>query len=156
MRHEPSVFFEDIAVGEEYWGTEQVADSEEMVAFAERFDPWPMHTDAAAGAATPFGGLIGSGGYTIGLWYRSGHGVWNVPGRRWAFLGGFDWHVQFKEPLRPGDRVRLRVVFTEKRLSSKPGRGIAKATTDLVDGHDKSVLSIEVAALFGTSPQGHQ
>lgn len=153
MSDQPTVFFEDIEVGTEYWGTEEVADVAEMVAYAERFDPWPMHTDADAGAATPYGGLIGSGGYTIGLWYRSGHGIWNQPNRAWAFLGGFDWHVQFVKPLRPQDRVRLRVVFTDKRPSAKPGRGIAQADTHLVDTDNEPVLSIKVAGLFATRPQ---
>lgn len=152
MGEQPSVFFEDIVLGAEYWGTDQVADVDEMVSYAERFDPWPMHTDTRAGAATPYGGLIASGGYTIGLWYRSGHGIWNRPGSRWAFLGGFDWHVQFKMPLRPGDRVRLRVVFTDKHLSSRGGRGTTRLTSDLMNEDDETVLAIEVAALVASKP----
>ncbi len=38
-----------------------------MLAYARNFDPWPMHTDEAAAAQTPFGELIASGGYTISL-----------------------------------------------------------------------------------------
>lgn len=148
----PSVFWEDVELGRELLGAEQIADHDEMVAFAERFDPWPMHLSDEGGAASPFGGLIASGGYTIGLWYRSGHGIWHRPGAVWAFQGVFDWHVRFVQPLRPGDRVRLAMTFTNKRLTSKPGRGIAEAESHLVDGEGEPVLGLDVKAMFGTRP----
>ena len=147
---QPSLFYEDVDVGQEYWGSHEVADRDEMVAYGRQFDPWPMHVSEAAGQATPFGGLIASGGYTIGLWYRSGHAIWNRPGSVWAFQGGFDWHVQFLRPVRPGDRVRLRVVVTEKRLTSKPGRGIVRSDADLVDSEGASVLRIDVHGMVAT------
>ena len=146
----PDVFYEDIEVGHEYWGSEEIADRDEMVAYGERFDPWPMHVSEEAGRATPFGGLIASGGYSIGLWYRSGHAILNQPGKVWAFQGGFDWHVRFVEPVRPGDRLRLRLVVTEKRLTSKPGRGIVRSESDLVGSDGESVLSIDVHAMVAT------
>lgn len=146
----PSVFWEDIETGQEYWGSQELAEHDEMVAYGNQFDPWPMHVSEAAGRATPYGGLIASGGYTISLWYRSGHSIWNRPGEVWAFQGGFDWHVRFLQPLRPGDQVRLRVVFTEKRLTSKPGRGIARADSALVDADGEPVLSIDVHGMFAT------
>ena len=148
----PDFFYEDIEVGHEYWGSEEIADRDEMVAYGKRFDPWPMHVSEEAGRATPFGGLIASGGYSIGLWYRSGHAILNQPGKVWAFQGGFDWHVRFVKPVRPGDRVRLRLVVTEKRLTSKPGRGIVRSDSDLVDSDGESVLSIDVHAMVATRP----
>lgn len=146
----PDLFYEDVAVGQEFWGSEEIADRDEMVAYGRQFDPWPMHVSEEAGRATPFGGLIASGGYTIGLWYRSGHGIWNRPGNVWAFQGGFDWHVRFVKPLRPDGRVCLRVVVTEKRLTSKPGRGIVRCDSDLVDSDGDAVLSIDVHGMVAT------
>ena len=75
-----------------------------------------MHADPDIGDASPLGGLVASGGYTISLHYLSGHPILNALGAEWAFLGGFDWYVQFPKPLRPGEHVRTRFVIEEKRL----------------------------------------
>lgn len=147
-----ATYFEDIEIGRPYWGTELVVDEREMLAYGQQFDPWPMHADPDVGDASPLGGLVASGGYTISLWYLSGHGYLNAPGHEWAFLGGFDWHVQFPKPLRPGDRVRTRSVTTEKRLTSKPGRGILTSQADLVDQDEDPVLRVLVKAMLATRP----
>jgi len=147
-----TVYYEDIELGRPYWGTELVADESELLDYGRRFDPWPMHSDPNVGDASPLGGLVASGGYTISLHYLSTHGIINAPGAEWAFLGGFDWHVQFPKPLRPGDRVRVRFVVEDKRLSSKPGRGIVTAQADLVDRQDDPILRIRVAFMLGTTP----
>ncbi len=146
------VYLEDLEVGRPYIGAELVADEREMVEYGRRFDPWPMHVDPDIGDESPFGGLVASGGYTISLWYQSGHSFWQAPGNEWAFLGGFDWHVRFPRPLRPGDSVRTRTVITEKRLSSKPGRGIGTSEVDLIDHEDDPVLRVTTAWLIATRP----
>ena len=151
-----TVYFEDIEVGRTYWGSELVADEEELIAYGRRFDPWPMHTDPYIGDASPLGGLVASGGYTISLHYLSVHAILNAPGAEWAFLGGFDWHVQFPKPLLPGEHVRVRLVVVEKRRSSKPGRGIVTAEVDLVDRRDDPVLRIRVAFMMATTPTSSQ
>ena len=147
-----TVYFEDVEVGNPYWGTELVVDEQEMLAYGQRFDPWPMHADPEAAAESPFGGLVASGGYTISLWYLSAHGFMTAPGSEWAFLGGLDWNAQFPKPLRPGTRVRTRLVVSEKRLSSKPGRGIVTHQADLVDQQEEPVLAVRVVCMLATRP----
>jgi acyl dehydratase len=144
------IFFEDIVVGSEMWGPDVVADEAEMLDYGHRFDPWPMHVDPSS-TDNPFGGLIASGGYTIGLWYRSGHGIWNRPDHRWAFLGGFDWTVRFLAPVRGGDVLHLWVRITDARKSSTPGRGILTAATELRRrSDDLPVLGIDAVVMVGT------
>ena len=147
-----TVYYEDVEVGRPYWGSELVADEQELLAYGQRFDPWPMHADPDVGDASPLGGLVASGGYTISLWYLSAHAFLNAPGNEWAFLGGFDWHVQFPKPLWPGDRVRVRTVTTDKRLSSKPSRGILTQQSDLIDQHNEPVLRVQSAFMMATRP----
>lgn len=147
-----AAYFEDLVVGHPYFGSELIADQQEMLEYGRRFDPWPMHADPDIGDASPLGGLVASGGYTISLWYLSAHSYLRAPGREWMFLGGFDWHVKFAQPLRPGDRVRVRSVVTEKRLSSKPGRGTVNTQTDLIDHQDEPVLLVSAAIMMATRP----
>ena len=40
----------------ELGGSEEVADGVEMVEYARKYDPWPMHVDEDAAAEGPFGG----------------------------------------------------------------------------------------------------
>ena len=151
MGDEPTLsYFEDLEMGMELWGSEEVADRDEMVEYARRYDPWPIHIDALTAAEGPFAGLIASGGYTISLWYRSGHGIEHRPDWTAAFLGGFDWHVKFPRPLRPGVAVRARSVITEMRRSSKPGAGVVAHNSDLLGPDGDSFINVDVVFLIAT------
>jgi acyl dehydratase len=121
-----------------------------MLAYNRAYDPWPFHVDAEAASKSPFGGLIASGGYTISLMYRLFHEFANQPDRKWAFLGGFDWQVKFPEPVLAGDRLHERITIIEKRPSSKPGRGITKVRTEVINDRKGVVLSIDAIVLLAT------
>jgi acyl dehydratase len=149
LRSSPVRYFEDIEVGAELWSPEVVADRDALVEYGRTYDPWPFHHDEEAAAATPFGGVIASGGYTISLMYQTGHLIDTEPV---AFLGGIDWHVKFVAPLRPGDRVRQRNVVLEKRPSSKPERGVVRSQIDLLNQDDLLVLGIEAVWLVAARP----
>ena len=106
-----TMYFEDLNVGDSWTSAEHRVDHEEMLAYNRTNDPWPIHIDPAEAARSPFGRLIASGGYTISLMYRLSHQIVNQPDRAWAFLGGFDWHVKFVEPVRSGDRLHERITI---------------------------------------------
>jgi acyl dehydratase len=147
-------YFEDLSVGDNWTSSEHTVDHEEMLAYGRANDPWPFHADPKAAARSPYGGLIASGGYTITLMYRLGHEIINQPNRRWAFLGGFDWHLKFAQPVRAGDRLRERITILEMRASSKPGRGIFKNLIELINDRGSVVLSIESIAMMATRSIG--
>jgi acyl dehydratase len=145
------VYFEDLVDGRTYWGTECVADKEEMLEYARKNDPWPFHADEEAAKKYGFGGIIASGGYTITLAYRSLTGLYNAPETTWAFLGGLAWpNFKFHLPLRPGDRLRARMTIQSKRKSSKPGRGVVTALMEMLNQDGTAVLSHEVIFLIAT------
>jgi acyl dehydratase len=146
------VYFDELVEGSVYWSDEVVVDKDEMIAYAQRNDPWPFHVDEEAAKKMPFGGLVASGGYAISLWYRLGHTVYDTPDTRWAFLGGFDWHVSFLKPIRAGDRLRYKTVIASKRPSSKTGRGIVNSVSGLVNQAGEDVFRVEVAWMIATRP----
>jgi acyl dehydratase len=147
------IYFEDLNVGDSWAAPELTVDADEMLAYARANDPWPIHIDPEAAAKTPFGGLIASGGYTITLMYRLFHEIANRPDRRWVFLGGFDWHLKFPEPVRSGDRLHARITILDKPASTKPGRGIIKSRTEVINDRGAVALSLEVASMLATRPQ---
>lgn len=63
-------YFENLTVGETFdLGSETVTE-DEMVSFAERYDPQPIHTDSDAAAKSMFGGIVASGWYTVAVSMR--------------------------------------------------------------------------------------
>jgi len=134
-------YFEDYEVGAVYeYGYASVS-ADEIVAFAERFDPQAMHVDADYAARGPFGGLIASGWHTAGVFMRlyADHYLSRV-----ASLAspGID-EVRWPAPLRPGDRVRMRTTIVSARRSrSKPDRGLVHTRGELFNADDRPVLSL--------------
>jgi acyl dehydratase len=108
------LYFEDFPPGEvvEYGGAEVSA--AEIIAFAREFDPQPYHTDEQAGRAMT-GGLIASGWHTSALLLRMNCDAFLA---RTAILeeGGIE-EVQWRKPVRPGDRLHVRRHTLAKRPS---------------------------------------
>ena len=115
------LYLEDFQAGEtvEYGGVDVSAD--EIVAFAREFDPQPFHTDEeAARAAT--GGLIASGWHTCALLLRMNCEEFLM---RAAIVGeaGIE-QVQWRRPVRPGDRLHVRRRTLATRVAeSRTGEG---------------------------------
>jgi acyl dehydratase len=149
-----NVFFEDLEVGSVYPGAECLCDKDEMLEYGQRNDPWPFHVDEAAAAKSPFGTLIASGGYVITLWYRSLIGIYNTPSSTWAFLGGLDWKVKFRAPVRAADTLWVRVTVKDKRLWIKPGQGMVTLFNELLNQRSEVVCTVEVMVLMATRPDG--
>jgi acyl dehydratase len=146
-------YFEDLIVGEELWGIEEVAVKKDMIEYAARYDPWPMHVDEGAARQGPFGGLTASSGYSIGLLNSSANrGIWNHPDSPVAVIAGIDMRLRYPNPMRPGDRVRSSLVIASKRLSSRPGRGVVEGTMELVNQDGHIIIAGEMVWLIATRP----
>src|SRR6185436_14499401 len=147
-----NVYFEDLEVGSVHLGAECLCDKDEMLEYGRRNDPWPFHVDETAAARSPFGGIIASGGYVITLWYRSLIEIYNTPNSTWALLGGLDWKVKFRVPVRPADTLRVRVTVKDKRLWIKPGQGMVTLFNDLMNQRCDVVCTVEAIVLMSTRP----
>ena len=145
-----SVYFEDLDIGSVHLGRECVCDRDEMLQFARRNDPWPFHIDEAAAARSPYGAVVASGGYIITLWYRSLIEIYNTPERTWAFLGGLDWKVRFRAPVRAADTLRARVTVKDKRPWIKRDQGAVTLFNELLNQRSEVVCTVEVTALLAT------
>jgi acyl dehydratase len=117
------LFFEDFYVGRQF-ATEPVTLSEdEIIAFAQKYDPQPIHVDPAVATTSVYGGLIASGFQTIavaaGQWLRTGQQVGTG-------LGGPGLRdIRWLAPVRPGDVLHTTLEVIGARISrSKPDRGI--------------------------------
>ena len=144
-------YFEDYVPGGVYeYGSLDVTEVE-MIQFARRFDPQPIHTDPHLAARGPFVGLIASGLHTISavMSLFVTHYLTHV-----ASLAspGVD-EVRFPIPVRPGDRLRVRVETLDSRLSrSKPDRGIVRSRIEGLNQNGEVVLSLIAINIIGRRP----
>lgn len=135
-------FFEDFRTGEvmEY-GNYEITE-QELVEFARRYDPQPFHIDKAAAEKSMFGGLIASGWMTGSVVMRMLVDNFIPVG---AGLGspGLD-ELRWLKPVRPGDRLRVRVTIGETRRSrSKPDRGSVLVLQEALNQHDEVVMTVK-------------
>jgi acyl dehydratase len=134
-------YFEDYVTGAVYeYGYAGVTEAE-IIAFAERFDPQPIHVDVQFASSGPFGGLIASGWHTSSIAMRL---IVDHYLSRVASLAspGID-ELRWPTPVRPGDTLRLRTTIVETRQSrSKPDRGLVRTRAELLNQHDQTALSL--------------
>jgi acyl dehydratase len=133
------LFFEDIEIGKTVRVGSYRVEADDILSYARRWDPLPVHTDEAAAQRTQFGGLTASGSHTVAIRTLLMH---RVPIQEAVIAaGGWD-EIRFHKPVRPGDELSLEVTWEGKRQStSKPDRGIVTAAMKLFNQHDEVVLT---------------
>lgn len=147
-------YFEDIEVGATAsFGAYRVV-REEVIAFAEKFDPQPFHLSDEAAAQTHFKRLSASGWHTAAM--TMSMVVENLKANRQAGLGspGID-ELKWLKPVYPGDTLRCETVILEKRVSaSRPEMGIFKSRMTVFNQDDVAVMTFVSNGLVATRPIG--
>jgi acyl dehydratase len=122
-------------------------DEADVVAFALRYDPQPIHVDTGAAVAGPFGGLIASGWHTASLVMRILVEHYLARGAAVASPGVDE--LRWLQPVRPGDLLRVRVTVLEARRSrSKPDRGLVRTRIEAINQDGAVVMSMIAMNLF--------
>lgn len=134
-----TTYFEDLAVGDTFDAGSYTLEKDEIIAFAEQFDPQPFHVDEEAAKESMFGELVASGLHTLCL--ASKLAVENVFDEI-ANLGGRGMDaLQFSRPVKPGDTLSVEVEVMERSESRHPDRGYTTLETRVDNQHDDEVLS---------------
>jgi acyl dehydratase len=135
------MYLEDLPVGTRWNAGEFTMTAEEALEFACRYDPQPMHIDAAAAARGRFGELIASGWHTAALVMRN-LALARLFGDTEVLGLGVD-QLQWPKPVRFGDVMRVDVeVVGSTPSKSKPEFGIVKLKTIAYNQRDEVVLSM--------------
>lgn len=151
VRTRPGRYFEDYPVGAVYAGGPITVSEAEIVDFARRYDPQPMHIDRAAAEAGPFGGLIASGWHTGSLMMQllATHFV-PTPGNLPS--PGLD-ALRWLRPVRPGDSLSLRAtVESARRSRSKPDQGVVVSLVEVLNQDGDVVMSLKPVSLIRCRP----
>lgn len=139
--------FADFHVGQIIEAGPHEVTTDEVLAFASRYDPQWFHTDPEAAVGSRFGGLIASGWHTCGIAMRMvvdaalrGSESFASPGLQ---------YVKWPHPVRPGDALRLRVEVLEARTSTRqPTTGVLRWRWQLFNQDAVLVLDLEAASFF--------
>lgn len=133
------MFFDDLPVGYRFETDAQALPLEAITDFARQWDPQPFHIDAAAAAASPYGGIIASGFHTLltSFMQTLGADIWNE-----ASMGSPGMtDIQWLRPVRPGDRLRtLAEVVASVPSTSRPDRGRTTIAYEVLNQSDEVVM----------------
>ena len=147
-------YWEDFHEGDEAVHGSHAITADEIVAFAREFDPQPFHTDPAAAADGPFGGLIASGWHTVALYMgmfvrgvlldSASMGSPGVEELRWLV------------PVRPGDVLTGRSRIVQTWPSERdPGRGTVVGEHELVNQRGEVVMRMRARGHIARRPATH-
>ncbi len=141
-------WFEDFRPGEDIPLGSRSVSRDEIVAFAAKWDPQPMHLDDDAGDASLLHGLSASGWHTASLLMRlfcdnllAGSSSLGSP--------GVD-HLEWKAPVRPGDTLTADLIVGDTRVSaSRPRVGLVRGRFVVRNQRDETVMIMDSTLMMG-------
>lgn len=151
-------WFEDITIDEAFpLGSHHFTEAE-IIRFGQLYDPQYFHVDPEAAKHSHFGGLVASGWHTVAVGHRKMVDALFAEEERLRGLGeepgvsgpspGVN-RMDFKAPVRPGDRIDYTLVVTGKRPSNSiPGWGLLFNT---LEAHNQRGELVYHAELVGFS-----
>lgn len=144
-------YFEDIEVGQRREVGRFELSRDEIISFAELYDPQPYHTDPDAAADSAFGELVASGWQTLCSTTRFAVEEFR---RQVVTMGGLGIdNLQWTTPVRPGDEITVYDEVVEKRLSeSKSDRGLMRERITGINQSGEQVIRYEVVTLVRRDP----
>jgi acyl dehydratase len=150
----PRKLFEDLEVGARFGGERYVVPEAEMIAFARKWDPRPIHVDDEAARAAGFGRAIASGAYTTAVFTLLAMRSRQADGEH-AVIAGLGARMALPRPVRGGDELEYRAEITDKRTSrSRPDAGIVTTRARLYNQHDEVVYESTTATLVARREPG--
>ena len=144
-------YAEDFEVGEKFDLGRYHVTREEIVDFAQKYDPFPFHVDEEFASKTVFGGIISSGWLTSLVWLRLMHKnfleyetVLGSPGHE---------EVKWPTPVRPDDQLEGTLEVLEQRVSSsRPDLGFVRYRATLTNQNDETVFATTSTMIIKQRP----
>ncbi|QDP20150.1 MaoC family dehydratase [Sphingomonas xanthus] len=146
------IYFEDIEVGATTLFGHYDVTREEVIEFAQKYDPQPFHLSDEAAARTHFGRIAASGWHTTAM--TMAVIARHVVATEQAGLGspGID-ELRWLKPVYPGDRLTVTGTIVEKTPSrSKPNIGSFRTETTVTNQHGEPVMRYTSIVLMLRKP----
>ena len=150
------IYWDDLTVGAETeFGSYHVT-REEVLEFAQKYDPQPFHLSDEAAAKTHFGRIAASGWHTCAM--TMAVIARRVVANEQAGLGspGID-ELRWLRPVYPGDTITVRGKIIEKAPSrSKPEIGSYRAQTSVTNQDGVEVMRFISIVLMRRRPDADE
>ena len=138
---------EDFSIGQKICTNPITMSKENIIAFANLYDPQDFHLDDERAKHTSVGTLIASGWHTACTAMRLV--VTNFPKIKGGMLGRSVEKMEWPIAVYPGDTVKLTIEVIDLRPSnSKPDRGVMRTRNILRNQNDEVVLSMETVIIL--------
>ncbi len=146
-------FFDDLTVGHVWETAARTITETDVVVFATwSGDMHPLHTNEEYAKKTQFGTRIFHGPGALAIAFGLEIGIGWKEGSAIAFLGIRDWNN--RKPVLIGDTIRVREEVVElKPSSSKPDRGVATTSVQILNQHDEVVQEGTWLVLLSKRPE---
>jgi acyl dehydratase len=139
-------YFDDIKAGDTFESETFDVPGNEIIEFAERFDPQKFHLHPQTAERSIFKGLVASGWHTAAITMRLFVRTLNFA--EGAIGLGVD-ELRWPAAVRPNDVLRVKVEIVETRLSnSKPGFGVIRLRNVTTNQRGEVVQSMYAHALI--------
>ena len=141
------MFFDDLPVGTTFETKAKTLPLDDILEFAQKWDPQPFHIDEKAAKQSPYGGIIASGFHTILVAFvlTLEADIWNE-----ASMGspGMD-ELRWLKPVRPGDVLRTKAeVIASTPSTSRPGQGRTQIAYQVLNQDDDVVASYKATHIL--------
>ena len=145
------LYLDDLTVGQRFISQSYDMRLEEILQFAEQYDPQSFHTDAAAAEQHQiFKGLAASGWHTSAVCMR----LWTECMPIANGLVGTDSHVRWLKPTRAGDQIHVEVEITQiRRSKSKPHQAIVSYHTQAINQHAEVLMTSDTNIVVFSRPE---
>jgi acyl dehydratase len=144
-------YFEDIRIGDTVTLGSHLFTAEEIIRFAQAYDPQPFHSNPEAARRSHFGALCASGWHTVAIWMRlmveymrreaeAAEREGRVVGR-FGPSPGFR-QLKWMRPVYAGEAIRFQFTVHAKRpLRSYPHWGLLQTRNEGFNAAGEQVLS---------------
>lgn len=128
------VWIGEFEIGDFYTSDTYEVTEEEIIEFAEKYDPQYFHTDPEKAKDSFFDGLASSGWMTAAISMKL-----QVDSHPFGFdLIGIEVDLEWPSPTRVGDVLQIKTEIKDLKMSrSKPNQGIIKIETVTKNQHDE-------------------
>lgn len=142
-------YFEELSIEQsDSFGTYEVT-ADEIVDFAEQYDPQPFHTDPEAAAASMFGGLVASGWHTAAMTMRLLVDNYMTDSRALGATGVDE--LRWREPVEPGDVLTVDTEIVDTEVWDED-RGLVYVDIETTDESGQPVLTMTALVLWERRP----
>jgi acyl dehydratase len=139
-------YYEDFEIGAARTAGEYELREDEIIEFAQRWDPQPWHVDRAAAERSPMKGITASSAHTYAVAALLLNRMDPVAG-----IASLKHEFELPTPVRPGDRLTLTMTCVEKRASeSKPDRGLITFESVMTNQFGSTVLRLRSLMMVKT------